>query len=110
VVILGIELLRRRQLHPRRRHAPQRRRAVQILDLLPARAAHGEPFVEAASFGPWTRLKASEITSLVLAAVTGASNVVRASCAAAAASWVHPLLRFAGTASADAVELQEAAE
>jgi ParB family chromosome partitioning protein len=83
-----------------------------MLDLLPKsdRLKIAEPFVEAASFGPWSRLKASEITSLVLAAVTGTSNVVRASCAAAAASWVHPLLRFAGTGPAVATELQEAAE
>ncbi len=40
VIVLRIELLRCLQLHPRRRHPPQRRRAIEILDLVPASAAY----------------------------------------------------------------------
>jgi ParB/RepB/Spo0J family partition protein len=53
-----------------------------------------EPFVEAAVFGTWQRLKAGELTPLVLRVVTGAATAVRRKLADAAATWVHPLLRF----------------
>ncbi len=67
-----------------------------MLDLLPKaqRLAIAEPLVERASFAPWSRLKSTQLTKAVLEVVTGASKVVRASCAEAAARWVHPLLRF----------------
>lgn len=85
-----------------------------MLQLLPKeeQLKIAEPFVEAASFGPWQRLKTAQVTPLVLAAVTGTSNVVRASLARAAATWVHPLLRFLPVEqSADAdIEMAEAAE
>jgi len=67
-----------------------------MLDLLPKgqRLAIAEPLVERASFAPWSRLKSTQLTKAVLEVVTGASKVVRASSAEAAAHWVHPLLRF----------------
>ncbi|WP_010185980.1 ParB/RepB/Spo0J family partition protein [Sphingomonas sp. PAMC 26605] len=82
-----------------------------MLDLLPKsdRLAIAEPFVETASFAPWSRQKSSEITTLVLQVVTGAAATVRASMADAAARWVHPLLRFAPIAPSPA-ETLEAAE
>lgn len=60
------------------------------------RLAIAEPFVERASFAPWSRAKSSDVTRFVLEVVTGIANTVRASLADAAARWVHPLLRFAG--------------
>lgn len=75
--------------------------------------AIAEPFVERAAFGTWQRLKVDELTPLVLKVVTGASTSVRKSLAAAAAEWVHPLLRFrrdAGVRTPAAERELEAAE
>lgn len=79
-----------------------------------------EPFVENATFGTWTRLKADQLLPLILAVVTGTSQAVRRSMREAAASWVHPLLRFNAAAPPDehadededekTLELSEAAE
>lgn len=68
-----------------------------MLDLMPKlqRLAVAEPYIEAATFGPWSRLKSTEITANVLASVTGAADGIRTSMATEAATWVHPLLRFA---------------
>ncbi len=92
-----------------------------MLDLLPKaeRLAIAEPFVEAASFAPWSRAKSSDVTKFVLEVVTGKAATLRASMADAAARWVHPLLRFtappepdapAKEAANDATEMLEAAE
>lgn len=59
-----------------------------------------EPFVESATFGTWQRLKADEITALVLRVVLGASANIRRRLQAQAAKWVHPLLRFEPAAAA----------
>jgi len=74
-----------------------------LLDRLPVeqRLAIAEPFVEAAAFGPWSRLKPREVTREVLAVVLGASASLRASMREAASTWVHPLLRFRPGTSAD---------
>jgi hypothetical protein len=61
-----------------------------------------EPFVEAAVFGTWQRLKAGELTPHVLRVVTGAASAVRRKLVSAAATWVHPLLRFEPATAAPA--------
>lgn len=59
------------------------------------RLAIAEPLVEAAAFGPWRLLKNAALARRLLAVVTGAGEHVRQSMRDAAATWVHPLLRFA---------------
>lgn len=82
-----------------------------LLELLPKteRLAIAEPFVESASFAPWSRAKSAEVTKLVLEVVTGSSATVRASMADKAVRWVHPMLRFARIPNApgDALEVAE---
>jgi ParB-like chromosome segregation protein Spo0J len=70
--------------------------SAEFLDLLPPRErlAIAEPFVEAAAFGPWSRLKSAEITRSVRSVVTGSAAWLRKSMRDAATEWVHPLLRF----------------
>ena len=71
-----------------------------------------EPLVERASFGAWSRLKAAQLTTRVLAALTGQEPALRKSAATAAAEWVHPLLRFdVGTPPSEPAvdQLEEAA-
>ena len=68
--------------------------------------------VERVTFATWARMKSSEISRQVLQVVTGKHPATRASKAQAAASWVHPLLRFASAPRVDAAEgkFLEAAE
>lgn len=84
----------------------------ELLDELPKaqRLAIAEPFVEAATFGGWSRLKASDVTANVLAVVTGAAPATRKAMAGAAASWVHPLLDFRAEEAMAPVPVLEAAE
>ena len=69
----------------------------QLLEKLPVeqRLAIARPFVEQAAFGPWSLLKPAQLTRNVLAVVTGAGDSIRQSMRDSAATWVHPLLRFA---------------
>lgn len=69
---------------------------AELLAKLPKdqRAAIAQPFVEAATFAPWPRLKDAQLTENVLQVVTGAHPATRAAQRDAAASWLHPQLRF----------------
>ncbi len=58
------------------------------------RAAIAQPFVETATFAPWSRLKDPELTTNVLQVVTGLHPATRPAVADEAADWVHPQLRF----------------
>ena len=73
------------------------------LDEMPfaQRLAIAEPFIEAATFGPWSRLKSAELTQVVFRTVTGVAAGLRQSMKDAAAHWVHPYLRFPSVYPAD---------
>lgn len=58
------------------------------------RLAIARPFVEAATFGPWSRMKSAEVTRNVLDVLLGTAAGMRDSMKGAAARWVHPMLRF----------------
>lgn len=88
---------------------------VELLDLLgkEQRLAIAEPMVERVTFATWARMKSNEISRQVLQVVTGQHPATRASMAHAAATWVHPLLRFRSNESAvaaDADDMLQAAE
>ncbi|MGN6270901.1 MAG: ParB/RepB/Spo0J family partition protein [Sphingomonas sp.] len=87
-----------------------------FLDLLPTRErlAIAEPFVEAAEFATWSRLKSADLTRSVLSALTGTARFLRRKMREEALAWIHPLLRFGpddsdvNDAAAAAVELEGA--
>jgi len=69
----------------------------ELLRRIPTRqaVAIAEPFVEPDSFGAWAKAKAADIVRRLVQLVTGEQvRGARPDLAAAAATWVHPLLRF----------------
>lgn len=78
-----------------------------------ALARIAEPYVEAAAWASWPRMQSSRLVANVLRVVTGLETggehvALRRGQADAAASWVHPQLRFRPIASAAAAAADEA--
>lgn len=84
-----------------------------LIGMLPKKEqlAIAEPLVENAVYASWGRLKAAEVTPLVVSALAGTAGALRKTMRDAALRWVHPLLSFRPDRRADAAaELHEAAE
>ena len=90
----------------------------QLLGRIPTRQALAiaEPFVEPEAFTSWAKAKAAEIARRLTQIVTGQPvHGLRADRRRAAATWVHPLLRFhpadpdAGGANTDAIATEKEA-
>ncbi|TCP30729.1 ParB/RepB/Spo0J family partition protein [Sphingomonas sp. BK235] len=89
------DAVRRRYWHP----------TSEVLDLFPKdpRRAIAEPFVDRATFTAWAKLKSSELTAAVVAALTRTAGP--------GSTWIPPLLRFrSGIVTSDeAADIQERA-
>jgi|GEM_PF-1082628 len=69
---------------------------AEFLDLLPKakRLEQVQDMVESKTFAAWGKMKAADITDLVVRVMTGRSPSLKAAGVSAAKEWVHPILQF----------------
>ncbi len=85
--------------------------SIALLDQIPTRQRLeiAEPFVQQATFAPWSRLKSPDLSRRVLEVLTGVAPDLRSG--RDPTIWVHPLLHFTPPAAgACTSSIQEAAE